>query len=239
MKNILFQTHWLIGITAGIVLALVGATGAMLSFEKQMIAALNDGVYLEMPRGKVKDPVLVAAVEAQAGREFFRDVRKLHRWLMLGERGDKDIGRQIVGLCTILLLVMSLTGLYLRWPRGGHSWSAWLVPDFSLTGRAFLWNLHATVGTWVLLFYLLMALTGLHWSYEGYREGLYWLFGAEFKKLVFALHSGQFFGFPGMLAFMLASLAMPLFAVTGWMLYLNRRQRRARARMRAGVAYNS
>jgi sulfite reductase (NADPH) flavoprotein alpha-component len=235
LRQSFFQVHWLVGITAGIVLALVGATGAMLSFEKQIVAALNDGVYLEMPRGKNRDPVLVAAAEAQTGREFFRDVRKLHRWLMLGERGDKEVGRQIVGACTLLLLLMSLTGLYLRWPRNGHSWRNWLLADFSLKGRAFLWNLHAVIGTWVLVFYLVMALTGLNWSYEWYREGLQALFGPESRKMMFPLHSGQFFGFPGMLAFMLASLAMPLFAVTGWMLYLDRRKRRARAHSRAAL----
>lgn len=226
MRNLLFQTHWLVGITAGLVLAVVGATGATLSFEKQIVAALNDGVYLEMPRGKIKDPARVAAVQAQTGREFFRDVRKLHRWLMLGESGDKDIGRQIVGACTMLLVLMSLSGLYLRWPRGKHSWSGWLAPNFSLKGRAFLWNLHTIAGTWVLLFYLLMALTGLHWSYEWYRDGVFAVFGPDSKRALFELHTGQFFGVPGMAVFMVASLCMPLFAVTGWMLYLDRRRRR-------------
>ena len=32
-------------------------------------------------------------------------------------------------------------------------------------------------GTWVLLFYLLAGLTGLFWSYEWYRNGLYALSG--------------------------------------------------------------
>jgi sulfite reductase (NADPH) flavoprotein alpha-component len=38
------------------------------------------------------------------------------------------------------------------------------------------------------------------------------------------------FGWPGRLAFMLAAAAMPLFAVTGLLLYLSRRRHRRLAR---------
>jgi sulfite reductase (NADPH) flavoprotein alpha-component len=41
LKKIIFQLHWLFGITAGLVLALMGATGALLAFEGEIMAALN------------------------------------------------------------------------------------------------------------------------------------------------------------------------------------------------------
>jgi sulfite reductase (NADPH) flavoprotein alpha-component len=41
---------------------------------------------------------------------------------------------------------------------------------------------------------------------------------------MFVLHKGSYFGWAGTLAMMVSSLAMPLFAVTGWMLYLKRRR---------------
>ncbi|MGG2362119.1 hypothetical protein ACE4Z5_24405, partial [Salmonella enterica] len=44
------------------------------------------------------------------------------------------------------------------------------------------------------------------------------------------LHSGGFFGVGGLILFMLSSLLMPLFAVTGWMLYLDRRAKQRAAR---------
>lgn len=46
---------------------------------------------------------------------------------------------------------------------------------------------------------------------------------------VYPLHMGSYFGLPGRIAAMLASLAIPLFAITGWMLYLGRRRRKARS----------
>src|SRR5690606_15069237 len=47
---------------------------------------------------------------------------------------------------------------------------------------------------------------------------------------VYPLHTGDYFGQPGRILMLLASLAMPLFFVTGWQLYLGRRRQRRAAR---------
>ena len=44
-RNAVFQVHWLLGITAGVVLALVGFTGGMLSFEDELLKAGAYRVY--------------------------------------------------------------------------------------------------------------------------------------------------------------------------------------------------
>ncbi len=365
-RKVLFQLHWIFGITVGIVLAIVGATGALLSFEQQIVASLAGDsrqveangrtplapaelltrvaanelqkhiTSLSIARGpsemvrvtfapreqRYADPYTGALLPVASGgaETFFRNVRQLHRWLMLGDLGDRYIGRQIVGAGTLLLIFMALTGLYLRWPRGpaARRLGTWLVPDFRLQGRAFLWNLHSVIGTWVLPVHLVIALTGLQWSYEWYRDGLYSMAGVErpaggeggpreprgaadiptfarawgtfaheaagftsvnvnlaagpdrpleFRYLdaqpsherafntlaidregrvskseryqdkrlaaqlvssIFPLHSGRYFGLVGVIVFLIASLAMPLFAVTGWLMYLRRRAPRAR-----------
>ena len=226
-RKALFQLHWIVGITVGVILGIVGATGALLSFEQEIVASLaRDGRHVEangrtplapaelLARIAASDPQkhiaglsvvreptetvrvtfapreqryvdpytgALLAPTSSGAETFFRNVRQLHRWLMLGELGDRDIGRQIVGASTMLLIFMALTGLYLRWPRGpaARRWKTWLIPDFRLKGRAFLWNLHSIIGTWVLPIYLVIALTGLQWSYEWYRDGLYSIAGAE------------------------------------------------------------
>lgn len=43
-RNLWFQLHWFIGITAGLILAFVGATGALLSFEADLLKLLNPGI---------------------------------------------------------------------------------------------------------------------------------------------------------------------------------------------------
>ena len=57
--------------------------------------------------------------------------------------------------------------------------------------------------------------------------------GAKLVASILMLHTGSFFGIVGSIVFGIASLAMPLFTVSGWMLYLDRR--RARRRMSTRV----
>ncbi len=47
--------------------------------------------------------------------------------------------------------------------------------------------------------------------------------GRRFVSSLFPLHSGSFFGWPGRVLMALASLLMPLFAISGWWLWLARR----------------
>jgi uncharacterized iron-regulated membrane protein len=47
---------------------------------------------------------------------------------------------------------------------------------------------------------------------------------------VLDIHRGAILGWPGKLAFMLAAALMPLFTVTGLLLYLSRRRHRRLAR---------
>ncbi|WP_069082260.1 PepSY domain-containing protein [Pseudomonas sp. TCU-HL1] len=51
-------------------------------------------------------------------------------------------------------------------------------------------------------------------------------FKAQLLTSIYALHVGEYFGLPGRILVMLASLSMPLFFVTGWLLYLDRRRKK-------------
>nr|WP_276583827.1 sulfite reductase flavoprotein subunit alpha [Pseudomonas sp. RIT-PI-AD] len=57
---------------------------------------------------------------------------------------------------------------------------------------------------------------------------------AQWLASVYALHTGEYFGLPGRLLYMLASLGMPLFFVTGWLLYLDRRRKQRAVRLARG-----
>ncbi len=52
--------------------------------------------------------------------------------------------------------------------------------------------------------------------------------GERIATAMLDLHQGRWFGLAGTVAFLLAALAMPLFAVTGLLLYLGRRRSRRR-----------
>ena len=60
-------------------------------------------------------------------------------------------------------------------------------------------------------------------------------FKAQLLQSVYALHVGEYFGLPGRIIVTLASLTMPLFFVTGWLLYLDRRRKKRQVRAARGA----
>ncbi|WP_083292882.1 sulfite reductase flavoprotein subunit alpha [Janthinobacterium sp. HH104] len=377
-KQIWFQLHWFIGITAGTVLVIIGLSGATLAFKDELLDVMNPGVrhvpvetrapltpaplsniaaaehgqrvasitmyaqagtaprlFFAPKNGQRRGesiymhPYTGATQPALAGAEFFEWTESLHRWLLL----PRDPGRQVAGALALCLLGLALSGLYLRWPRRPLDWRTWLTFDPALKGRSFLWNLHAVAGTWCLVVYVALTLTGIYWSYDVVRDNIdawagkpprmaqapakkgggkekapavdislawtsfqqhaagwtlasvrlptrageavqfTWLasdapherarsrmsiapadgtvtenepysqqgLGARLVNIIYPLHMGTYFGLPGRIIVTLASLGLPLFAITGWMLYLGRRKaKRAiqaqRAMLGAGAA---
>jgi sulfite reductase (NADPH) flavoprotein alpha-component len=68
VKKILFQLHWIFGITAGLILAIVGFTGAILSVEDPILEAINPGVMtVSSPTNaqKLSPQELVDAIKAR------------------------------------------------------------------------------------------------------------------------------------------------------------------------------
>lgn len=379
----IFQLHWLFGITFGVVLGVMGVTGAMMSFEDQIMEALSPGVMnvapqpaptltpdqivarftAQEPGAKVNSVVmrggegaspgvifLPAGSETQkaphservyldpyggqvlgkaTGAEFFATVRRLHRYVLMPDDG-KGIGRQITGIAALSLVGFVITGIYLRWPKRPLDWKLWLKPNLKLRKRGLYFSLHQVIGTWVAVIYLVIALTGLTWSYPWYRQGFEWVttgkvtpiekpapktakpapvkpqvlppldaawttvrtqagafetaivsvpknaktpvsirvlpadapherwfddykvdgktgalvslepfkdrsLGSQAYSARLAVHRGTFFGLPGAILFMIAAAAMPLFPITGYLLYLGRRRVKTQARAKAAL----
>ncbi len=122
--------------------------------------ARPDSVYVDPYDGTVLGPM--------RGEALFNTVLGLHRFLLIP--GDsKGWGRQITGVCAIALVIFLASGLVLRWPQI-HRLRIWLRPNLSRPGRARWWSLHAVAGTWLLPVYLIIAVSGLTWSYDGFRD---------------------------------------------------------------------
>lgn len=75
------------------------------------------------------------------------------------------------------------------------------------------------------------AVTGRMISSDRYADKT---FGERILASVLDIHRGAILGWPGKLAFMLAATMMPLFTVTGLLLYLSRRRHRRLARQPVG-----
>jgi sulfite reductase (NADPH) flavoprotein alpha-component len=216
LREVWFQLHWFVGITAGTLLAVIGLTGAMLSFEHEIIDVINPGVMqvdaqpgphlppdqllaaaqrarpgeriasiaLESepgstalvrfapPPGERRGPEVRihpysgAVLPAPRGEGVFEFVDSLHRWLLL----PRAPGRIVLGILALCLVGLALSGLYLRWPRKLSDWRTWLTFNTRLRGRSFLWALHAIAGTWALVAYLIVAGTGIYWSFDVVRD---------------------------------------------------------------------
>ena len=72
LKKVWFQLHWFFGISAGLVLALMGVTGAALSFQDELLRAFNPAslTVQEQPGGTLALDELVRRVEsAEPGRK--------------------------------------------------------------------------------------------------------------------------------------------------------------------------
>ncbi|NDV69850.1 PepSY domain-containing protein [Dysgonomonas sp. 25] len=107
---------------------------------------------------------------------FFHEVMKIHRWLMDGSR---TVGKYAVGVTTLLLVFIIVSGAVIWFPRNRKQWKKAFTIKFKGGGRRLFYDLHRVLGVYVSIIILLCALTGLMWSFEWYRNGVFKLFGAE------------------------------------------------------------
>ncbi len=110
---------------------------------------------------------------------FFGTVRKLHRWLLdpPPSKGEKSVGKAIVGVSTLALVLILVSGLILWIPRSRKVLRNRLQVSCSDGRRRFWHDCHVSLGFYATLLLLVMALTGLTWSFGWYRTAAYALFG--------------------------------------------------------------
>lgn len=126
------------------------------------------------------DPYTGAAKGWVERPAFFGTIRQLHRWLLDApkSRGEKSVGKVIVGVTTLCMVVILITGLVIWFPKNRKGLRQRLTVAFT-KGRRRLWHdSHVSLGFYATLFLLVMALTGLTWSFGWYRTAAYSLFGA-------------------------------------------------------------
>ncbi|MGV3502333.1 MAG: PepSY-associated TM helix domain-containing protein [Adhaeribacter sp.] len=105
--------------------------------------------------------------------DFFRFILDGHRALWL----PYDIGRPIVGVCTLIFLVLLVSGLVMWWPR---RWNKSNVDrSFKIRWKGSLkrvnYDLHNVLGFYSLVLALVLAVTGLVWSFTWFEDSLYYV----------------------------------------------------------------
>lgn len=90
---------------------------------------------------------------------FVPALYELHRSILSGE-----IGHALVGFVGLLLLGVTITGAIASWPRVQNraDWKRVLSVRRGTTTRGFYHDLHRATGMWLVLFMLLMSISGIY-----------------------------------------------------------------------------
>lgn len=221
-RKSIFWLHLIAGLLAGLVIAIMAFTGAVLAFEKDLVAwAERDARCVLPPAGDAPrlsldelarrlqiaqpeakptgitvsaDPA--AAVTFSIGREtayylnpytgeirqpasttmhdFMHLMEDWHRALALTDVA-RDTGRAITGACNATFLFLSVSGLYLWWPRKwrtkGLKRSLWFIRTDD--GKARDWNWHNVIGFWSLPVLIVLTASGMVISYRWASDLVY------------------------------------------------------------------
>ncbi|WP_207433847.1 PepSY-associated TM helix domain-containing protein [Sabulibacter ruber] len=105
--------------------------------------------------------------------DFFRFIIDGHRALWL----PYEIGRPIVGVCTLIFLVLLITGLVMWWPKRWNKSNRDKSFKIKWSGsfKRVNYDLHNVLGFYSLLLALALGVTGLVWSFKWFEEGLYYV----------------------------------------------------------------
>lgn len=125
-------------------------------------------------------------IKGKSGRTgFFMTMFRLHRWLLDSiNPGNEGVfwGKMIVGVSTLLFVFVLISGIVVWWPRTRKALKNSLKISATKGWRRFWYDLHVAGGMYALVFLLVMALTGLTWSFPWYRTAFYTVFGVEMKQ---------------------------------------------------------
>lgn len=208
MYKTLRKIHLWLAVPLGLVMSLICATGLLLLFE----------------------PAHAGGSERS---EFFLSVMRLHRWLFDAPavKGAMTPGKMIVAISTCCMALVLITGIMLWWKQASKN----LAHSLKITaghGMYQFWrSLHTAGGAYVVLFLLVMALTGLTWSFGWYRAGFNALFGIEKgSHVVYMIHSGAFGGILTKVIWGIAVLIGFTLPLTGYYMWLHRIAQKKRMR---------
>jgi uncharacterized iron-regulated membrane protein len=112
-------------------------------------------------------------------RDFFRFILDGHFYLWL----PPQIGQTVVASGTLIFVILLITGMILWWPKGYNVRQRFRV-KWNASWRRKNFDLHSVLGFYISLVVLVLALTGLVWGFEWFRDAVYATAGGE-KKLEF------------------------------------------------------
>ena len=130
------------------------------------------GLYKETPYYFYLNPYSGEFLYAQDfTKDFFEIVKSLHMYLLLPE----EIGRQVVGISTLIFILMLITGVILWWPKKLKNLKKSLKVKWNARWRRLNYDLHNISGFYLHILAIIVAITGLYFSYDWVSDGIYYL----------------------------------------------------------------
>lgn len=156
---------------------------------------------------------------------FFATMFRMHRWLMDApqSKGEMSAGKMIVGISTLAMVLVLLSGIFIWWPKTLKMWKNRSQVALRKGWRRFWYDMHVSAGAYAVILLLIMALTGLVWSFEWWRDGFYALFGDGARTWLRALHTGDIGGMTTKVLWFVAALIGATLPLTGYYLWLKRK----------------
>ena len=155
--------------------------------------------------------------------EFFKTMRSLHRFLMdnPAKRGEKTFGKVVVGVSTLIMVFVLISGIIIWVPKGIKALKNRLTVKTRKGLKRFLYDSHVALGIYAALFLLIMALTGLTWSFKWYKDIAYSLIDS--KSFFYMLHTGSWGGFFIKILYFLSAIIGGTLPLTGYYLWIKKR----------------
>jgi uncharacterized iron-regulated membrane protein len=100
---------------------------------------------------------------------FFALIKEVHLYLFL----PKAIGKIINGVSVILFVVIMISGIVLWWPRRKVDRKRSLTIKWGAKWKRVNYDLHNVLGFYTAVILILMAITGLSFSFKWMTTGLY------------------------------------------------------------------
>lgn len=161
---------------------------------------------------------------------FFATMFTMHRWLMDApqSRGEMTAGKMIVGISTLAMALVLLSGIFIWWPKSLKMWKNRSKIALRKGWRRFWYDMHVSAGAYAVILLLIMALTGLVWSFEWYRDLFYAIFGEDAREWLRALHTGDIGGMFTKVLWFIAAIIGATLPLTGYYLWIKRKFSRDR-----------
>ena len=235
-RRILYKLHLWLSLPLGILIVLICLSGATLVFKNEIRNALG------MPKvvaphgmgkkhgGKAatfgrshdkshgdgkKQGITGKSADAPYGtttkRDFFSYVTKFHTGLMMGKTG-----KIIVTYTTLFFVFILISGLWICLPHNGRQLRKRFTVDTCKGSRKLLYDLHVSLGWWVVLWLLLLAVTGLGFGLKLVPKG------TALMTVFHELHIGSWGGMLTKVITFIVSIIGASLPITGYRLYFKK-----------------